>query len=185
MEERSFFRPFPCFGPSPARCRNLFPAFRIAGRCGCPACASSSRLPPKAFRSGPPSYAFCRMSLLPGAVLHKKKAIRKIPHRMTPRPFAGDAPLLRSPLLCHSVMRQREGGKRRRFSNVPGKICLSQKKTPLRGPAGHTRRSDACGGLPAAKKAGSSKNLPKRPAPELQTLTTIMRGATLPSGTGI
>ena len=32
VEERSFFRPFPCFGPSPARCRNLFPAFRIAGR---------------------------------------------------------------------------------------------------------------------------------------------------------
>ena len=32
VEERSFFRPFPCFGPSPARCRNLFLAFRIAGR---------------------------------------------------------------------------------------------------------------------------------------------------------
>ncbi len=87
VEERSFFRPFPCFGPSPARCRNLFPAFRIAGRCGCPACASSSRLPPKAFRSGPPSYAFCRMSLLPGAVLHKKKAIRKIPTQNDATPF--------------------------------------------------------------------------------------------------
>ena len=104
------------------------------------------------FRGGPPSYAFCRMSLLQKAVLHKKKAIRKIPHRMTPRPFAGDAPLLRSPLLCHSVMRQREGGKRRRFFNMPGKTLPFAKKTPLRGPAGHTRRSDACGGLPAAKK---------------------------------
>lgn len=45
------------------------------------------------------------------------------------------------------------GRKTTSFLQHAGEDCLSQKKTPLRGPAGHTRRSDACGGLPAAKKS--------------------------------
>ena len=82
----------------------------------------------------------------------RRRQSSKSPHRMTPRPFTGDAPLLRSPLLCHSVMRQREGGKRRRFFNMPGKIAFRKKKRLCAARRGIHAEAMPAAGCPPRKK---------------------------------
>lgn len=90
---------------------------------------------------------FCRK---PFSTRRRRSA--KSPHRMTPRPFAGATSLSSVFSLCHAVMRQREGGKRRRFFNMPGKIAFRKKKSLCAARRGIHAEAMPAAGCPPRKK---------------------------------
>lgn len=126
---------------------------------------------------------FCNMRLPPGAILRRRRSYN-VPTQDHATPSSNRRAFSPSSSLCHV---QHGGEKGRRFSEMRRKSFAFRKKNASERPVGakarrrHLRRAAP----PHKMKAGSSEEFPKRPASEFQTLTTIMRGATLPSGTGM